>query len=117
MELLIEAEAPPLTQWDDGSIRVANSRVPLERVVCAYNSGDTPEEIRQDFESLSLTDVYRAVAYYLGHKTVVDNYMKTRMAEATRNFESHPDSNDTNGIRERLLNRHSKENSNCAPRS
>lgn len=75
MTLTIEVEAPPLTQWDDGSIRVVGTRVLLEIIVNAYKNGDSPEEIAYSYPSISLKDTYAVIAYYLNHKDQVELYL------------------------------------------
>lgn len=75
MELLIEAEAPPLTRWDDGSIRVDGTRLLLETIITAYKMGDCPEEIAASFPAASLRDIYAVITYYLGHKDEVEEYL------------------------------------------
>ena len=47
----------PLTQWEDGSIRIAGSRVPIETVIHHFKLGATAEEIALKFESLRLADI------------------------------------------------------------
>jgi len=75
------AELPPLRTEADGTIWVGQSRVPLETVIDAFNAGSTPEDIVQDFSSLSLSDTYAVVSYYLRHKQAVDAYIQLREAE------------------------------------
>jgi len=75
------AELPPLRTEADGAIWVGQSRVPLETVIDAFNAGSTPEDIVQDFSSLSLSDTYAVISYYLRHKQAVDSYIQLREAE------------------------------------
>jgi len=49
----------------DGVICVANTRVTLDTVVAAFNSGATAEQIVQDYSILQLADLYAVIAYYL----------------------------------------------------
>ena len=117
MALLIETEAPPLQKWDDGSIRVGDSRVPLERIVYAYNVGDAAEEIQMDFETLSLADIYGAIAYYLGHKDAVDQYIRERKVVGGERQETHgAASTKSVEIRKRLLVRQRERGLHVAPR-
>jgi uncharacterized protein (DUF433 family) len=51
----------------DGGFWVAGSRVSLDSIVYASRSGESPEAIQQEFPSLSLEQVYGAVAFYPGH--------------------------------------------------
>jgi uncharacterized protein (DUF433 family) len=75
MNLLIEPEAPPLKQWEDGSIRVAGTRLLLEMIVISYKQGDSPEKIVDSFPAASLKDVYAVIAYYLRHTPEVEAYL------------------------------------------
>src|SRR5436305_1014340 len=81
---LSDAQTPPLSCWADGSLRVGNSRIPAERVIYAYSDGDTPEEIKQDFPSLSLSEIYSVLAFYLRHKDEIDAYIQRRQSDATK---------------------------------
>ena len=54
---------------------VAGSRVSLASVIFVFRNGASPETIRQDFPSLSLAQVYGAIAYYLEHEQTVKDYL------------------------------------------
>jgi uncharacterized protein (DUF433 family) len=82
MTLNIHADPVPLRVDENGDIRVGNTRVLLDLVVHRYDSGATPEEIVQSYESLSLADVYAVIAYYLRHKEQLDAYLEQREKEA-----------------------------------
>lgn len=55
-----------------GGFYVAGTRVSLDSVVYAFRGGESPETIQQNFPSLTLEQVYGAIAFYLGHQTEVD---------------------------------------------
>ena len=38
----------------------------------------TAEEIRADYSSLELADIYLVIAYYLRHRELIDAYLKER---------------------------------------
>jgi uncharacterized protein (DUF433 family) len=78
----------PLTLWEDGTIRITDSRVTLDVIIHAYLRGESPEEIHEGFPSLGLQDIYGAIYYYLEHKDQVHGYLREqeRMAEETRRF-------------------------------
>jgi uncharacterized protein (DUF433 family) len=69
-----------------GTWRVAGTRVSVESVIHAFWAGATPEEICQDFPTLSLGQVYAVIAYYLSHRPQFDRYLKQehRVAERSR---------------------------------
>jgi len=76
------AEPPPLYETEQGAVRVRGTRVSLDSVIYAYNSGATPEDIVRSFTTLKLRDVYAVITYYLDHQEVVEAYLARRAAEA-----------------------------------
>ena len=56
----------------DAGYYVAGTRVSLDSLVYAFRAGESPETIQQQFPSLSLEQVYGAIAFYLGHQAEVD---------------------------------------------
>lgn len=61
-----------------GVYYVAGTRISLDSIVYAFRAGAAPETIREDFEGLSLADVYGAIAHYLDHQAAVDAYLARR---------------------------------------
>lgn len=76
--------AAPLSTDNDGVIRVGGTRIRLDTVIFAFNEGYTAEEIVSQFPSLTLADVYATLAYYLDHRTLVDDYIRQGEEEAAR---------------------------------
>ena len=95
MNLVLERESPPLTEDETGAIRVGESRVLLELVIRAFQDGASPETIVQRYSTLSLSDVYVTIGYYLRHQQDVESYLSEReqFAESVRQHfsESQPD--------------------------
>src|SRR3954468_14379969 len=56
----------------NGGFYIAGTRVSLDSIVYSFKSGDSPETIRQNFSSLTLEQVYGAIAFYLAHEQEVD---------------------------------------------
>src|SRR5947207_9586430 len=56
----------------NGGYYVAGTRVSLDSLVYAFRGGESPETIQQQFPTLSLEQVYGAIAFYLGHQVEVD---------------------------------------------
>jgi len=56
----------------NGGYYIAGTRVSLDSIVCAFRAGESPEAIRQNFASLTLEQVYGAIAFYLGHQAEVE---------------------------------------------
>ena len=86
MTLALEQEIPPLYEDETGAIRVGNTRVLLELVIRAFQDGASPESIVQRYSSLSLSDVYLTIGYYLRHRDTVEAYLDQReqLAESVR---------------------------------
>lgn len=59
----------------EGVYRVGNTRVSLESVVYSFRGGEPPESIQRSFPSLTLEQVYGAIAYYLAHVDEIDQYL------------------------------------------
>lgn len=106
MSILLQPEAPPLREDAGGALRVGNSRVLLELVIRAFQDGATPEMIVQRYSTLTLPDVYAVIAYYLRHRSEVEEYLARREQQAEevrRRIESQQ--GDLSAIRARLLAR------------
>ncbi len=73
-----------LVRTPQGVWRIAGTRASLESVIYSFLDGATPEEICQDFSSLSLAQVYGVIAYYLKHREKVDAYLKTQQQAAEK---------------------------------
>jgi uncharacterized protein (DUF433 family) len=82
VEETLKPVAPPLQMYEGKTLRVTGTRIPLERVVYAFEQGQSPEEIIRAFPTLNLADVYAVIAYYLRHREPVDDYVRQQEAEA-----------------------------------
>jgi len=105
MSLSVAAEPVPLSTDSQGVIRVAGTRVTLDTVVAAYNKGDTPEQIAQDYSSLEPADIYAVVAYYLRHRGDVEVYLERRREQARAVREEFQARFPSDGLKERLQKR------------
>ena len=63
MPVLEPTQDVPLSVGEDGTIRIADTRVSLESVVHHYQQGATAEEIMLRFPVLRLADVHSCLAY------------------------------------------------------
>lgn len=61
---------------EHGGMRVTGSRISLDSVVYAFHEGHSPETIRAQYPSLTLEQIYGAIAYYLAHREQVDDYLR-----------------------------------------
>lgn len=86
MSFVLEREAPPLREDESGAIWIGNSRVLLELVIRAFQDGASPESIVQRYSTLSLSDVYTTIGYYLRHQQEIESYLNQReqLAESVR---------------------------------
>jgi len=69
---------------EDGTIRVADSRVSLDSVVHHYKLGASAEQIAQKFPALELADVYAAITYYLNHEEAIEEYLRQQETEGDK---------------------------------
>ena len=74
----------------DGSFYLIGSRVPLAHLVREFQQGEPPEAIRSHYSTLSLEQVYGAIAFYLGHKSEVENDIAERERVENEFTKTHP---------------------------
>lgn len=105
MNAAFAPEPVPLLKDASGALRVVGSRVTVDVLVAAFDAGQTPEEIVQQYPSLDLAAVYAVLAYVIKHRPEIDAYLAQRARVAgdvlTENERRFPE----RGIRERLLRR------------
>jgi uncharacterized protein (DUF433 family) len=102
-----EARPPPLTTGPDGVVRITGTRLPLETIVTAFDSGATAEEISQQYSSLDLASVYAVISYVLDHRHEVDEYVGRRRDSAAQMKGDIEATFPPDGVRARLLARRS----------
>jgi uncharacterized protein (DUF433 family) len=96
---------PVPVQQRDGVLYVGESRVPLAIIVDAYEDGQSPERIVEQFDTLSLSQVYSSIGFYLSHRGELDAALdvEAHAAEALRR--SIEEINDSSALRAILLAR------------
>src|SRR5215475_8116948 len=62
-------------QHDEG-YWITGTRVSLDSVVYAFLEGLSPESIVDSFDTLTLEEVYGALAFYLGHRDEIGAYLR-----------------------------------------
>ena len=82
MKQLQFTHTAPLNQDVDGTIRLKGSRITFDTLLGAFKRGDTPEQIQEGFPSLSLAQIYGAIAWYFNNQVDADNYLNRRAVEA-----------------------------------
>jgi len=60
----------------NGGYYIKSARVSLDSIVYRWLEGLSPETVAECFPVLTLEQVYGAIAYYLGHRVEIDNYLK-----------------------------------------
>jgi uncharacterized protein (DUF433 family) len=68
----------------DGGQWVTGTRVSLDSLVYAFLRGESPEGIVESYPSVSLEQVFGAIAYYLANREAVDAYLSEGEAEFAR---------------------------------
>src|SRR5947209_523415 len=84
MALTIQTDRIPLRSDETGVVRVGDSQVLLDVVIREFNNGAEPEAIAHGYPTLNLADVYGVIAYYLRHRSEVDDYLQPRRQEAEK---------------------------------
>jgi uncharacterized protein (DUF433 family) len=84
MTTLEKTQAMPLRLTDDGTIRIADSRVSIDSVVHHYKLGASAEQIAQKFPAVDLADVYAAISYYLNNEDTVEEYLREQEARGNQ---------------------------------
>ncbi|AFY34418.1 DUF433 domain-containing protein [Calothrix sp. PCC 7507] len=105
MTLAIALEPTPIETDAYGIVRVAKTRVTLDTVVTAFLEGCTPEEVREQYPSLQLSDIYLVIGYYLRHRDEVNTYLAERQLQANLIQQEAEQRFSPIGIRDRLLAR------------
>jgi len=103
--LQIQPVSLPFTFDKNGVVKVGGTRVTLDTIIKAFLRGATAEEIAQQYPSVSLSDVYATISYYLQNRKQVDEYLGRRKKQAQTIKKENEKRFDPQGIRKRLLAR------------
>ena len=76
-----------------GRPHIAGTGVSVQRIVGWYKMGQTPEEIADEYEQLSLAQVYAALAYYHANRAEIETYLTHEAAEYDRLASAHGSKN------------------------
>ncbi len=82
LSTIVHADPVPLRVDETGTLRVGNTRITLDVLLADHRKGLTPEGIVAQLDSLTLSDVYGALAHYYRHQEELDEYLKRRREEA-----------------------------------
>jgi uncharacterized protein (DUF433 family) len=89
----------------NGVIRISKTRITLDTLITAFLEGSTPEEIKEQYPSLKLADIYSVIGYYLENQAEVDAYLRERQRIALKVRQEAEMRFNPEGIRDRLLAR------------
>lgn len=64
-----------VTTDEHGVMRVGQSRVMLDSIIASFHEGHSAETIGQQYPAVTLEEIYGAIAFYLGHRQQVDEYL------------------------------------------
>ncbi len=64
-----------------GILFVEGTRIPIDTVLYAYDSGSAAAEIVYRYPKLKLSAVYAIIAYYLNNRETLNDYLRRREAE------------------------------------
>lgn len=84
MATLEQTQTLPFQVSDDGTIRIARSRVSLESVIHHYKLGASAEQIVHKFPTLDLADAYSIISYYLNNQASVEEYIREQEEKGSR---------------------------------
>ena len=65
-----------VVKLENGAYCIADTRVSLDSVVYSYKRGNLPETIARQFSTLSLAQIYGAIAFYLSNRAEIDEYLR-----------------------------------------
>jgi len=60
----------------EGNLYVGDSRVTLQTLIEAWQSGRTPEQLHDSFPTVPLVTIYGAITYYLENKDDADTFFR-----------------------------------------
>lgn len=61
--------------------RITGSRVSLDSIIYDFLSGLSPESIVDNYDTLTLEQVYGAITYYLAHRAEIDAHLQRNRAK------------------------------------
>jgi uncharacterized protein (DUF433 family) len=96
----------PFVSDPHGTVRIGSTRVTLATVISSFQEGATAEEIVYQYPTLELADVYAVISYYLKHRTAMEEYLLAQQQLAEQVRQQHEMRFPQQGIRDRLLARH-----------
>lgn len=87
---------------DPDRIILKGTRVPIEIILDEFHRGQTPEQIRQSFPTVTLEQVYATVTYYLHNQAEIDAYLERSRQTAEAAYEEWRQTHKPSALEERL---------------
>ena len=84
-------------------IQVGGTRVTLDTIVTAYQQGEWPETIADQYPSVSLPDIFVVIGFYLRHRQEVETYLADERQRADAVRREHEAACPQEGLRDRLF--------------
>jgi len=69
----------PFVEERNGGYYVAGTRISLDSVVYRFRAGDSTDDIREQYDLLTLPQVCRAIALYLENRDLVDRSIEAKL--------------------------------------
>lgn len=92
----------PIEKDKYGVFRMKGSRVTLSSVITSFKDGSTAEEIVQQFSTLSLSDIYLVIGFYLSNRQQVERHLKEQHVKADKTRQKIERNQDISELRTRL---------------
>ena len=70
-----------IEERESGGLYITGTRISLDSIVYAFNSGESAESIMRSYPPLSLEQIYGAITYYLANRIDVDEYLAQEREE------------------------------------
>jgi uncharacterized protein (DUF433 family) len=65
----------------NGGYYISATRVSLDSVVYSFHRGSSPDAIQAEYPVLNLSQVYGAIAFYLDHRSAIDQHLEEKQQE------------------------------------
>jgi uncharacterized protein (DUF433 family) len=105
MHVSLQPPPLPLTEREDGVIRIGGTRVTLDTLVYAFREGCSPEAIAEQYPAVSLSDIYAAISFFLSRQEEVDAYLAENERKSTSVRTENERLLSPGGVQARLLSR------------
>ncbi|HEY7021278.1 MAG TPA: DUF433 domain-containing protein [Ktedonobacterales bacterium] len=85
------------------TIRIKGHRVGIDLILERYKAGMSPEQIAEEFETITLEDIYATITYYLRHKQHLDAWLDDITSWTEQDIARHDANPSTAAVRLKAL--------------